>query len=103
MNQALSLIGVFRVGTIKRAHPTVKPKPVGLNFWVPAKNMRNNGFFQGVVEGLALGVETAFLRFTVQAVFTSLFFASSPMRSRLGNSISVNTVLTLMPPTMTAA
>jgi len=38
MNQALSLIGVFRVG-IKRAHPTVKPKPVGLNFWIPAKNM----------------------------------------------------------------
>ncbi len=39
MNQALSLIGVFRVGTIKRAHPTVKSKPVGLNFWSPAKNM----------------------------------------------------------------
>ncbi len=55
MNQALSLIGVFRVGTIKRAHPTVKPKPVGLNFWVPAKTIRNDGFFSGGCGGFGLG------------------------------------------------
>lgn len=55
MKQALSPIGVFRVGIIKRAHPTAKLKPVGLNFWVPAKNMRNDGFFSGGCGGFGLG------------------------------------------------